>query len=126
MRFSREGQYLQNQIAGIMQSFDNLLNRANNRLRELNDKLDAANERIRQHEERESVTDSIYRFHVYARGQHYAFSHNRDAYMCAYQYGGEVHYFSKTFQIHIRRPVKQDMRDDGLWTGEDVIPEELK
>ena len=126
MKLSREGRYLQNQIAGIMQSFDNLLNSANNRFRELNAKLDAANERIRQHEERESVTDSIYRFHAYARGKRYAFSHHRDAYMCAYQYGGEVQYFSKTFQIHIRRHVKQDMRDDGLWTGEDVIPEELK
>lgn len=126
MRLSREAQYLQNQIADIMQSLDNWVSSANMRFIELNGKLDASNERIRKHEERESVTDSIYRFHVYARGNHYAFSHHRDAYMCAYQYGGEVHYFSKTFQIHIRRQVKQDMRDDGLWTGEDVIPEELK
>ncbi len=126
MRLSREGQYLQNQIAAIMRSLDNWLNSANNRFREFNGKLDAANERIRQYEERERVTDSVYRFHVYINDKRYSFSHHRDAYMAAIQYGGEVQYFSKTFQIHIRRHVKQDMRDDGLWTGEDVIPEELK
>ena len=119
MRLSREGQYFQNQ-------FDDWLNSANNRFRELNGKLDAANERIRQHEERERVKASVYRFRVYINDNSYSFSHYRDAYMAALQYGGEVQYFSKTFQVSIKRRVSQDMHDDELWTGEDVIPEELK
>ena len=126
MKLSRQGQYLQNQIADIMQSFDNWMNSTNNRFRELNEKLDAANERIRQYDERERVKASVYRFHVYINDKRYSFSHHRDAYMAALQYGGEVQYFSKTFQTSIKRRVLQNLNDDELWTGDDVIPEEIK
>ena len=123
MKLSREGQYLQNQIAGIMQSFDNLLNSANNRFRELNAKLDAANDRIRQHEEHERIMNSLFRFRVYYDGKVYYFENPQTAYKMVVQYGGMVEYHSKHFGTILRRHIIYPSDKDGLFTGEDVITE---